>query len=60
VIDADIFVAELGADLIYRLDRMHVLDLARALSRRGLSEDKTADIIRRFDILRDSDEEAVS
>jgi len=52
MIDVDIFVEGLRADLNYRLDRMRCIDLAQAISRRGLSEDDVAHIIHRYDMLR--------
>jgi hypothetical protein len=60
VIAADAFVDEWHADLIYRLDRMLCIDLARAITRPGISPEEIAAIVHRFDLLRDnSDEEAV-
>lgn len=53
MIAADTFVDELRADLNYRLAKMRCIDLARAISRRGLSEEEIAGIIRRFDVLQD-------
>jgi hypothetical protein len=57
MIAADAFVAELSVDLNYRLDRMRCIDLARAISCRGISEAEIVAVVHRFDILRDSDEE---
>jgi hypothetical protein len=51
MIAADAFVDELSIDLTYRLDLMRALDLARAISRRGLAEADIAYIIRRHDLL---------
>jgi hypothetical protein len=59
MIGTDIFIDELRADLDYRLARMQCVDLARAITRPGISPEEIAAIIGRFDALRDSDEEAV-
>jgi hypothetical protein len=50
--DADIFVDELHAELNRRLARMRFADLTRAVSRRGVSGEEVADILRRHDMLR--------
>jgi hypothetical protein len=55
MIDANIFVAELCADTYHRLARMQCIDLARAITRRGISPEEVAAIVYRFDALRDSD-----
>jgi hypothetical protein len=57
---AELLRAALDADLDARLATMRAVDLARAVSRKGISEHEVADILRRHEVLLDEGEVPVA